>query len=99
MKTITTPRGTYGKAIELWGERFAVAADWAKAGSPVMQLGEDGWISTGWQVGHYSHNAYAALQGVVARSMRDSGDNSDDVAERASDLVLTSGKTFSIYAA
>lgn len=76
---MVAPAGMTGLAVEPWakGEVYAVAADWAQAGSPVMVYGETGWApdSHGRQVADFRHNAREALEAVVADAVAASGDH------------------------
>lgn len=82
MKTITTPLGTSGLAVEPWGanEIYAVAANWAQASSPVMVYGEDGWTTDehGRQVADFRHNDRDALESVIREAIEMGGDEPDD---------------------
>lgn len=33
----------------IFGDRYAVMADWSQIASPVWTWGEDGWVATQWQ--------------------------------------------------
>lgn len=77
MKTIKTPAGMSGLAVEPWskGEIYAVAANWSQASAPVMVYGEDGWTTDehGRQVADFRHDARSALESVVREAMAASG--------------------------
>jgi hypothetical protein len=89
MKTITTPAGTTGLAVEPWarGEVYAVAANWTQASAPVLTLGADGWTGTGRQVAEYGPDPYAALADELAKAMRASGERGEDIDDRAAELA------------
>ena len=61
---ITTPAGTYGFAVHVWGDIYAVAANWAEASAPVYTWCEDGWTqdSHGRQVADFRHRPKDALR-------------------------------------
>lgn len=75
---VSTPNGTYGLAVKLGGDIYAVAADWAHAASPVLVFGEDGWTSAGHQVADYRHDKEDALRSLLQDAIEASGDECDD---------------------
>jgi hypothetical protein len=95
MKTkISAPAGMTGLACEPWsrGEVYAVAANWAEASCPVRSYGDDGWgyIEGGLQVADFRHNARAALEDVIRRTIEACGEepNDEEGAGRSDDTVL-----------
>lgn len=90
---ITCPAGTYGLAVEPWtpGEVYAVAADWARASSPVLSYGYDGWTHTGRQVADYRHRPKDALRAVIMETIALSeGIPTEDVDEYEVGGILAS---------
>ncbi len=79
---ISAPVGMSGLAVEPWakGEIYAVAANWAQAGSPVLSYGGGGWDleSHGRQVADFRHSARAALESVIRAAIKAGGDEPDD---------------------
>lgn len=83
MKTkISSPVGMSGLAVEPWtpGEVYAVAANWAQAGSPIMVYGERGWgyDEHGRQVADFRHRRHEALEAIIAEAIIAGGDEADD---------------------
>lgn len=80
--TIKAPDGTSGIWVEPWeaGEIYAVAANWAQAGSPVMVYGPGGWDVEphGRQVADFRHSAASALESQIRDAIVADGDEPDD---------------------
>ena len=69
----------YGTTI--WGDRYAVRADWSQASSPIEHLdGDNEWQPTGRQVADYCHSADAALREYIERHVVD-GLDAETVSE------------------
>lgn len=90
LKSIRTPAGTYGLAVEPWatGEIYAVAASWAQASDPVLTYGDRGWTQqwSGQQVATYRHRAEDALRAEIRQAIAvsegiPSGEVDDDEVE------------------
>jgi hypothetical protein len=81
-KTLAAPLGMSGLYVEPWtkGEIYAVAANWAQAGSPVLVYGEDGWTHDehGRQVADFRHRTRAALESIIREAIEMGGDEPDD---------------------
>lgn len=61
-------------STRVWGDTYAVRADWAQASDQVQALDADGdWIATGHQVADYRHSAEAALRAQLELSAIASG--------------------------
>lgn len=82
--TINAPAGMTGLSVEPWskGEVYAVAANWAQAGSPVLSYSgkADGWglDAHGRQVADFRHSPRAALESVIREAIEAGGDEPDD---------------------
>jgi hypothetical protein len=79
---IVAPSGMSGLAVEPWSksEVYAVAANWAQAGSPVMVYGDRGWEldSRGRQVADFRHRPKEALESIIREAIEAGGDEPDD---------------------
>lgn len=77
---ITTPAGTYGFAVHVWGDTYAVAANWAEASAPVYTWCEDGWTqdSHGRQVADFRHRPKDALRSHLREVSEEGGDEISD---------------------
>lgn len=65
----------------IWGETYALRADWSRAECPIERGGEDGWFPTGQQVADYIHNSRAALRAELVSSAISSGCGVDEDGE------------------
>ena len=77
---ITTPAGTYGYAVAVWGDIYAVAANWAEASAPVYTWCEDGWTQDahGRQVADFRHRPKDALREHLREVSEEGGDEISD---------------------
>ena len=65
-------------ATTIWGQHYAVRANWAEASSMIESLNaDDEWdiIPTGQQVGDFRHRPAAALRQVIERDCMDGIDD------------------------
>lgn len=61
-------------STRVWGDTYAVRANWAQASDQVQALDADGdWVATGHQVADYRHSAEAALRAQLELSAIASG--------------------------
>lgn len=72
----------------VYDKKYAVRADWECLPCSIEQLTSDGWKRTQYQVADFCHDAYSALQVVVADLLSIDGDAVDskmvcDAIERA----------------
>lgn len=87
---VTAPAGMSGLAVRVWGDTYAVAADWSQASAPVLVRGEDGWTCEGRQVADYGHSSDAALRRLLAETMEASG---DEASEKRIDKIMARAET------
>ncbi len=82
---MNTPHANY--TVKFFGDTYSLCANWADASSPIERGTEDGWVSTGRQVGDYCHSARAAMRDELEMSLVVSGDlPADHVSEIESAL-------------
>lgn len=63
-------------STEIWGQIYAVRANWAEASSQVEALdGDNEWVHTGRQVADYRHSSFAALRENIEASCLDGIDD------------------------
>lgn len=66
-------------STELWGQTYAVRANWAEASSQIEALDADNeWCYTGRQVADYRHCKFAALREDIEKSCLDEIDDESE---------------------
>lgn len=51
--------------VKLFGDEFVISGDFVQANSRIRFLGDDGWVSTPWQVADFRHRPNVALKTIV----------------------------------
>ena len=78
---------------QVFGDSYAVRADWGNAAAPVERLADGRWESTGERVAYYRHSPTAAMRDEVVTVVRESGDDPDAFAD-AIDLAVSTMQPF-----
>ena len=79
--------GTSTITAEIFGDTYALRADWADAASNIEFDREGDWHPTGYQVANFCHSDTAAMRQHLEEIVLAGGDDPADYADEIADAI------------